>query len=338
MKKFVLGILSVSVIFMFISCGSKPTEESEKPEAPVVEEVEEIVKEEVIDNESAIALIDDARVLAIDAGAEDKAPEFLVKIDEYYEQIKFDGTAITPDESAELVARYQALANYIKAADAKKEIDDNNYAQYYQKGYDDGVASLEKVENAFNNSDNATTFVGEAESAYTNFVAVLTVSYKKIAKEERSNAYDAKKQADSVKAAVSRKNEYKAAAEQFQKGDTLYAMQNAKSAYENYKSAKETFTTLYNEIYEKRAIAQAAIDAAKKSVEESANYAAEADSKEPLKEKVEGIEDEDAVLLEQDSYANPEDAEIDVAPTLEEAVVEQATDAVNSLINAFDAK
>lgn len=337
MKKVFFGILSVSMLVMLISCGSKPTEEDVKTEAPIIEEVEEPKVEEV-NNDAAVALIDEARNLAIEVGAEEYAPDLLKAIDEYYEQIKSDGTAITPDESAELVARYQALANYIKAAEAKEEIDDNNYAQYYQKGYDDGVASLEKVENAFNNGDNATTFVGEAESAYVNFQSVLTVAYKKIAKEERSLAYDAKKKADSVKAAVSRKDEYKSAAEQFQKGDTLYAMQNAKSAYENYKSAKETFSTLYNEIYEKRMAAQAAIEEAKKRVAESAEYAVEADSKEPLTEKIEGIEDEDAVLLEQDSYANPEDAEIDVAPTLEEAMVEKATDAVDTLIEAADAK
>lgn len=337
MKKVFFGILSVSIFVMLISCGSKPTEEETKPEAPVIEEVEE-PKIEEINNDAAVALIDDARNLAIEVGAEENAPDLLKAIDEYYEQIKTDGTAITPEESAELVARYQALANYIKASNAKKEIDDKGYAQYYQKGYDDGLASLEKVKNAFDNNENATTFVGEAESAYVNFQSVLTVAYKKIAKEERSLAYDAKKKADSVKAAVSRKDEYKSAAEQFQKGDTLYAMQNAKSAYENYQNAKETFTKLHDEIYEKRMAAQEAIDAAKKRVAESAEYAIEADSKSPITEKVEGIEDEDAVLLEEDSYQNPEEAEIDVAPTLEEAMVEKATDAVNTLIDAADAK
>lgn len=337
MKKVFFGILSVGIFVMLISCGSKPTEEETKPEAPVIEEVEE-PKIEEINNDAAVALIDDARNLAIEVGAEENAPDLLKTIDEYYEQIKTDGTAITPEESAELVARYQALANYIKASNAKKEIDDKEYAQYYQKGYDDGLASLEKVKNAFDNNENATTFVGEAESAYVNFQSVLTVAYKKIAKEERALAYDAKKKADSVKAAVSRKDEYKSAAEQFQKGDTLYAMQNAKSAYENYQNAKETFTKLHDEIYEKRMAAQEAIEAAKKRVAESAEYAIEADSKSPITEKVEGIEDEDTVFLEEDSYQNPEEAEIDVAPTLEEAMVEKATDAVNTLIDAADAK
>ena len=333
MKKVILGFLSACALVMFISCGSKPVEEETKPQAPVEEQIEETV-EEVVDNTATLALIDGARDLAIKAGAEEKAADLLKAIDDNYNKLKADGGVITAEDSAELVAKYQALASYIKASEAKQEIDDNGYASYSQKNYDSGVEALAKVEEAFKNGDPATTFVGESEAAYANFTAVLNVAYKKLAKEEREAAYQAKKQADSVKAGVSRAEEYKGATETFKKGDTVYAMQNSKSAYQNYQSAKETYLALYNEIYEKRAAALAALEEAKKRVEESELYAMEADTKAPLAEKVDGIEDEDAELLEEETYANPDDAEIEVAETIEEAMVEQAKDAASTLIDA----
>ena len=47
-------------------------------------------------------------------------------------------------------------------------------------------------------------------------------------------------------------------------------------------------------------------------------FAEEADVKAPITEQVEGIEDEDAVLLEADDYDDPEDAEVEIAEELED--------------------
>ena len=110
-----------------------------------------------------------------------------------------------------------------------------------------------------------------------------------------------------------------------------------------YKTAKETYSALYEEIKEKRAAAQALIDAAKQKVADSENYAKEADSIAPLEGVVAGIEAEDAVLLEEDNFANPEDAVINVedgttAKTAEKvaetaiAVENVASNAVESVI------
>ena len=51
-------------------------------------------------------------------------------------------------------------------------------------------------------------------------------------------------------------------------------------------------------------------------------FAEEADIKAPITEKVEGIEDEDAVLLEADNYEDPEEAEADIAEELDEEIDE----------------
>ena len=96
----------------------------------------------------------------------------------------------------------------------------------------------------------------------------------------------------------------------FKKGDASYSRNGYEAACDAYDEAYDIFSTLYETISEKRAAALAAIEAAKKSVEASAAIAEEADLESPLTGQVDGIEDEDAVLLEEDDYADPEDAEV----------------------------
>ena len=168
----------------------------------------------------------------------------------------------------------------------------------------------------------------QATKAYTCFNSVLNIAYKQIAKDERSAAFVEKKNADSVKAGVAQKEKYNEAVELFKKGDTLYSMQNPEKAYENYKSSKEIFAAVYAEVSEKRAKAQKAIDEAKKRVAESAALANEADLNSPITEKVDGIEEEETVLLEEETFADPTQAEADLPETLDgekEEVVEETT-------------
>lgn len=334
MKKVLLTLLSISTVFFFISCGSKPAPEEEQVEAPVVEKTEPVVEDvsveesedDTADDEAAyaalLAQIDDARNAALEAGADEKCPDLLKQVDDLYESLKGENLK---DNAEMLMARYNLLANYLKAKDAKDEIDENGFAFYAQKNYDDGLADLEKVSGALEGADAIDGSVSSAaERAYANFNTVLTVAYKRIAKAERDAAYEAKKLADSVKAGVSQKERYKEAADDFQLGDSLYSMQNPKKALDKYTSAKDKFTSLYNEVSEKRAAAQAAIEEAKKRVAESAEYAEEADNKAPITETVEGIEDEDTVLLEEDEYEDPAEAEVEIAETIDDSYIEES--------------
>ena len=330
MKKVCILLLSIFTLLFFISCGSKPAAEEQKPEAPdIAEAVESAVEdaaEDAADNSLAEAAklaklmeeINDARKAAIEAGADRNCPEQMNKLDYLLAGLK---DSEDPDSAAKsIIDRYNLLANYSKAVDAKKEVDENGFESYAQNNYDRGVDNLEKVDAAFDSGSDdfdKSVFV-YAENAYKEFNTVINVAYKKIAKEERENAMDAKKDADSVKAGVARKAEYKEAADLIQSGDSLYAMQNAKKATDKYVEAADKFTYLFEDVSEKRAAAQAAIEEAKKRVAESEKFAEEADVKAPITEKVEGIEDEDAVLLEADDYDDPEDAEADLPETIED--------------------
>ena len=330
MKKVSIILLSIFTLLFFISCGSKPAAEEPAPEAPevteAVEDLSENIEDESLSEAARLAQlmeeINDARKAAIEAGADRNCPDQMNKLDYLLAGLK---DSDDPEGAAKsIIDRYNLLANYSKAVDAKKEIDDNEFASYAQNNYDRGVDNLEKVEAAFEaDSDDfdKSVFV-YAENSLKEFNTVINVAYKKIAKEERENAMEAKRNADSVKAGVARKTEYKEATDLISSGDSLYAMQNAKKACEKYVDATEKLEYLYKDVSEKRAAAQAAIEEAKKRVAESEKFAEEADIKAPITEQVEGIEDEDAVLLEADDYEDPEEAEADIAEELEEDIDE----------------
>ena len=331
MKKLAFWALSVFLILSFVSCGSKkPAEETTEPEPPAVEEtveetIEETIEETVeatvsqADLDLALANMNSSRQAAIDTDAEEFAPDYFDSLESEYENLlaRAQNGEDVADECNELAKWYEALAAYVKALDAKETIDDYELPAIAQAAYDKGCKDLDDFDELFYD-ENASSdeMLAKATSAYANFKTVLVALYKDIAKDARADALEAKKDADSVKAGVSEKREYNRGVELFKKGDASYSMNGYQAACEAYDEAYDIFSTLYETISEKRAAALAAIEAAKKSVEASAAIAEEADLEAPLTGEVDGIEDEDAVLLEEDDYADPADAEVWVSEEL----------------------
>lgn len=317
MKKVTLFIASVAVLMYFTSCGSAPVTEDSGVEAPVIQEdvetqqnVQAEEESDVTDRDGILAKIEDARKAALEAGADKKAPQLLEALDTIYEKVKAEEDISV--SGTDLALKYQGLADYLRAKDEKQKIDDNDFASYDQKSYDEGVKYLALVEEAYENGKTDISVSENSAKAYGKFKNVIFAAYKNLAAKERAFAFEAKRKADSVKAGVAKKDAYKEAAKLFQSGDQLYSIQAPEKAYENYKAAKEKFTALYEEVAEKRAAAQAKLEEAKRAVEDSANFAAQADASAPITEPVEGIEEEDTVLLEEDNYAAAEDAEADI--------------------------
>ena len=315
MKKVTLLAVLFSVGLLFISCGSKPAPETTtEPKAPVVTEdvVVDEKEPEVVDNESAIKKVEEARALAIEAGADKYAPESFSKVEELYQQLvnNSEGKDLS-SECENLEASYAVLADYAKAKSVKEKIDAEELMTYAQSTYNEGVELLTSVEKSFEAEQFDSSVVETAHNAYVKFNKVYMIAYKLIAQKERDLALDAKKDADSVKASVSQKERYKVAADEFAAGDSAYSMQNPESAYNHYGVAKDEFGKLFVEVSEKRAEALRIMEEAKKRVEESKNFASEADVQAPISEPVEGIEEADAVLLEETKYEEVEVVEFE---------------------------
>ncbi len=329
MKKYLLTFFSIAAVLAFVSCGSTPTAEPEpEPEpqaqeepAPVVEEPEAPADDFSKQNEELLAQAEAARKKAIDAGAQKFYPDVLSSTDKYYSDVKAEISADPNSDHSEklkdVISRYEALATASTAKELKLKADEYGLSD----------ADAEKALSDFEASDNGKDMRANADKALAAYSALLLKQLAEMAKTERSAALAAKKNADSVKAGVAKKADYAEASNTFKKADASFVTKDMEGAYKGYRIAKNAFTKLYETIAAKRAEAQAAIDRAKKRVAEAENYTKEADTIAPLEGEVAGIEKEDTVLLEEDKFANPEDAVIDVESSEEAkkaAVIDEA--------------
>ncbi|MCQ2589710.1 MAG: hypothetical protein MJ179_04725 [Treponema sp.] len=328
MKKFVLCALSAFLILSFVSCGSDPTNADDNPDAPAITTPEDI------DNATILEAVESARKLALESGAEDKAADKLEAIDKLFEDLKTKSEDEKQDiskDGKDIADRYLALAGYITAKDAKEKIDGTDMIFIVQSLYDEGCTALAELEEMYNDPEvTGAQLLSKATSASTALNTALLTIYKKIAKDERDAAMASKKNADSVKAGVSMKAKYNEAVSNFKTGDSLFSMQNAAKAYDNYKIAKEIFDELFEEVSAKREAALRAIEEAKKAVNETESFAEEADIQAPITGPVEGIEEEDAVLLEEETYADPSEAEAELPENPDDPVQDAINEALEN--------
>ena len=323
MKKSLISFFNVILIsvFFFVSCASAPKAEEQLPEE-VLEDVNAVEEITTVDNSSALEQADLARQAAIDAKADKVAPIQFAATDALLKTLQAQAeTGIDVSIGLKDVqTRYEALEKYAKAMDSKARVDELGFASYDQATYDKGTQAIADLQNLFSETNIlSSAMLEKANEAYSSFNSVLIGAFKKLAKEERNGAFSAKKDADSVKAAVAEKAAYGKAVEDFKKGDSNYAMQNPEAALKNYQSAKGQFEVLFKTVSEKREAAQKAMEAAKNAVLETQNYAANADKEAPLTgEEVQGIESEDAVLLEVETFADPKAAEVELSESISE--------------------
>ncbi len=331
LKKTRILILCTTIFsIIFASCASTPKAE----ETP---KVDEIVKEADDAKESAVEQIAEtvtmeqielARQSAVEAGAEKNAPEQFAAAEAIYNLLKASSEEDAKNSLAyaDLQKRYLALAEYSSAVSSKNRIDELSFSSFDKKSYDDGCAALE----SFSELSKATDVLGaamleKASLASSQFKNVLHAGFKVKAKESRSNAFVAKKNADSVKAGVAAKEGYAKAVQEFRSGDSSYSMQNPEAACNHYEESEKMFESIFKDVSAKREAASKAMEEAKAKVAESQNYALTADSELPLAdENVQGIEAEDAKLLEDDNYSAPEDAVANISEEISEDSSQEA--------------
>lgn len=288
----------------------KPAPVEEKPEpVPEPPAPEPAAPDFTEANSALFEKLDDARAKAVEAGAKTAYPDVWKAAEADYEKLKADYASEPKADYAarvrDLVERYEALEKASQALAMKKKLDSLNVDDYDKAVYKAGEEALAKYAQEGSKAS--------ADAAYDAYKTALNKALLAMAGRERKAALEAKKAADSVKAGVSQKDAYAQAAEAFKRADASYVAQNIEAAFKDYQNAKNAFDTLYKTVSERLAATQAAIARAKQKSSESADYATNADTLAPLGDAaVSGIEEENAVLLEEDKLANPEDAVIDV--------------------------
>lgn len=324
MKLNKIAILMCSfTVLSFVACKSTPAAE-EVPETPASDESQqetpvEEQKDDFSDaNKKRLESVEKARTAAIEADAQKYFPELFKEVDSAYETFK-KNIAENPNsdysaDAKDLVAKYESLEKAAKAKSMKETIEALNFSDVDPALLAAGDAALAKYAELGAGAGSA-DLKNQADLAYNSYEKLLQKGYSGLIKTEKEAALAAKKNAESVKAQLAKKDEYKNATDLFQKADSLKNFNNLKDkkgAYEGFKTSKEIYTEIYETVKKNREEAQAAIERAKKRVSEAESYSVEADSIAPLNEKVAGIEDENAVLLEKDQFANPEDSIIQV--------------------------
>ena len=326
------ALLGIAVILACASCKSTPTEDPLPPEpveepAPVEEPKEEPAPEPEPEpepepapmeepkdfseaNTELMAKLAEARDRAAAAGAKSAYPAEWKGAENDYAKLQADMAADPKADYSErikdLTARYDAMDKASQALAMKKRADSLDSEDVDKTAYKAGEDALAKY--------GAEGDSASANAAYNAYKSVLDKAFRAMAGRARNAALGAKKNADSVKAGVSQKESYGQAADIFKKADSDYVTQNSEQACKEYQEAEKAFTKLYETVAARRAAAQAAIDRARQKADATASYASDADSIAPLGDAaVAGIEAEDAVLLEADELANPEEAVIDVS-------------------------
>lgn len=315
--------LASAFVLIFTGCGSTPKEESSTSEEQAVVEnngqgsnVGDVSADTV---EALMAALEESRQKAIDAGAEGTNPLAFQAAEKEYAAALAAGNAEGADVKSilkDLNSRYLAMEAYSKALQKKNKIEENDLASYNQKAFDEGNAILATLKDEAVAVLPGAQFYAQAKACESKYDEVLYSAYKVLAKEERVNAFEAKKLADSVKSAVAKKAEYDKGVAAFKAGDVEFVTGNPEVAYNNYVESKNVFITLYETIYSARQLVQAKIDEAKLRVAESEEMAEQADVEAPLADDAEGIEEEDAKLLEDDDFTEAQNAAVEIEETL----------------------
>lgn len=341
--KIIRIVALLCAVAAFVACKSTEVAPEPQPQPePVVEPSPEPEPEPEPSsdfsaaNQALLEKLDAAREKAVEADAKSYYPKEFADADARGDRVKKD-TEAHPDTDFsaginDVIARYEALAAAAEAQRMRKRADDMNFSAFDKAAYDAGAAALDK----FAQDDTGAAQLVDARAAYESYKLLLNKGFVALAGKERTAALDAKKMADSVKAGVSQKEAYGQAADAFKRADSNYVTKSIEAAYEGYKSAKETFSGLYETVSAARAAAQAAIARAKQRAADSASYAADADEIAPISGDVQGIEDENAVLLEEDEWANPDDAVIDVSEGATAQAAESAAAAAIAAEEIFD--
>lgn len=261
--------------------------------------------------------VESARTKAIDAGADKYFPDVLASFDARKDSTKVNFksnprgnyTRILSD----LVVKYESLEKAAKAKNLRSKLDIMEASDINDSALKNADSELAKYVSLASAADGK-SLSAQADKAYSAYDEVVKAGFAGMVARERKAAADAKKLAESEKAQVNKftKEAYKVATDKYKKADVNFKLKKNEDAYNDYKAAKDSYLEQYKTVKKAKGEAVDAQEKSQKSKLDAESFAAAADATNPLTEKVSGIEDEDTTLLKKDTFANPDDAVINV--------------------------
>ena len=307
-QKVLIFFLMVTAVVLS-SCKSTPKavqNDKPKPNTAAAQAEKERLLAEIAKIEGENGKLQKAREKAVSLEADTAYPQQFTAADELAEKAKADAAGGNLKEALakynEAINRYDTLSGLMEVAAMRKEIEEHKFEKYNPEAYSKANGLWENTTQELENSSpNYKTVRENSEKTAELYKTILNAGYYDLTKAAQAAARAAKEKCDSIKVARSRTEEYNKAVLTYNTGK-VYAEENKyKEAYNSYKTARDLFLGLYDEVFVKRQEASTAIDGATKKQRESSKLAREADKEAPLTPTAKGFEKDEKLELEDKS-------------------------------------
>lgn len=296
-KRIISAVCFCSLLTLFlIGCKTPPKDTPAVPEeqSTSVESGTAAGSDLKTANAELIRELNAARKKAVAAGADRYLRDELAVVDvasgEAQAVYKDGGDpAEFNTKASDILYQYKALEQAALAAAARKKINELNFADYAASEYNAAEDASRKVGEMFNAGANGKSLFGQAQKALAGYNAVLNAGYKVLAEKERDKVIEIKDKADGIKAGAADKAGYANAVAFFTRGNQDLKSGENEKAYNNFVSARDMLSKVYEDVLKKRAAAEEAMARAKRRVEDADAVAVKADSIAPI-EKVESLD------------------------------------------------
>lgn len=223
------------------------------------------------------------RIVAVGAGAEQKATERLFAGDETYVEAE---SLATKKQSEEAVARYEQARLYYELAYKRSialslmdSIKEKEYDRWDSGNYQLGEKKFYLEETLWSSDDESKRSDGldALDEAVLRFNLVIQKGRESVALAAKTNAEVSKTRAEEIKADAAAREEYAEAAELLREAESLFQYKEYEEALAVYERAMSAFDRAYEIAAEKRSRAAQALRAAQEAVEKSREKADSAD-------------------------------------------------------------
>ncbi|MGP1587555.1 MAG: hypothetical protein ACTTHG_04365 [Treponemataceae bacterium] len=223
----------------------------------------------------------------------DKESEEVPVEDVVPEEVEQDTSTMSPEEMARL-----ANEEFLSALGNKEKIEQKEFQGYDQASYEEGLKALEDYKALVDSGAPIEEQLAMAKKANSAFKTVLDKAYMDLAEKKKAEVVEVRKNALAIKADKAGKKEFDSAQLAYMSAEDAFVNKSYEASYESYCKAFDLFSSLYEDISTKRALAEQAIERAKQKTAQVDEFAVQADEIAPLPDEAEAQSDDSNVEAE----------------------------------------